>query len=118
MSIPAWDAGLPQTLLINGYSESAADNLLRTSMDVGPAKQRRRSAAGPRPVSGSLKMTAAQIATFKTFYITTLLGGSLRFSWTDPITAAAVEMRFTGAPSWTAIGGDLYDVSLELEILP
>lgn len=118
MAIPAWDAGLPQKLLIDGYSETMADNLLRTSMDAGPAKQRRRSAAGARPVSGTLKMTAAQMATFKTFYYTTLLSGALRFSWTDPITGGAVEMRFTAVPSWRAISGNLYDVEIKLEILP
>lgn len=118
MSVPAWDVGLPQKLLINGYNETAANNLLRTSMDVGPAKQRRRSTAGPRPVTGKLVMTSTQLGTFKAFYITTLLGGSLRFSWTDPVTSAAVEMRFTEAPSWTAVGRSLYDVELKLEILP
>ena len=85
MSIPAWDASLPQRLLVKSYSESPADVLLRTSMDFGPAKVRRRGTAGPRPVSGSIIVTAAELATFKTFFNTTLLGGSLRFRWCDPI---------------------------------
>jgi len=85
MSIPVWPASLPQRLLIKSYSESPADVLLRTSMDFGPAKVRRRGTAGPRPVSGSIIVTAAELATFKTFFNTTLLGGSLRFRWRDPI---------------------------------
>ena len=85
MSIPAWDASLPQRLIIKSYAESPADVLVRTSMDFGPAKVRRRGTAGPRPVSGSIIVTAAQLATFKTFFNTTLSGGALRFRWRDPL---------------------------------
>lgn len=119
MSIPAWEATLPTRLVISGYGESPADNLLRTSMESGPAKQRRRSAAGVRPIDGKLILTATQLATFKTFYNTTLLSGSLRFSWVDPVDGTtAVEMRFTKVPSWSAISGTLFDVALSLEIMP
>jgi hypothetical protein len=119
MAIPAWHVALPQTLLMDGYSESAPDVLLRTGMDFGPAQVRRRGTAGPRPVTGSIIVTAAQLATFKTFFNATLLGGALRFSWVDPVDGVtAVEMRFTKAPSWQAVSEALFDISLELEILP
>ena len=119
MSIPAWEATLPQEVLVDGYSESMADNRLRTSMDVGPAKQRRRSAAGARPVTWSPKMTTAQLETFKTFYNSTLLNGTLRFSFTEPVDGAtAIEMRFVDVPSWSAIEPGLYRVDMKLEILP
>lgn len=119
MAIPAWDASLPQRLLVKSYSESPADVLLRTSMDFGPAKVRRRGTAGPRPVSGSIIVTAAELATFKTFFNTTLLGGSLRFSWVDPVDGTTTtEMRITKNPSWQALSGDLFEIALELEILP
>jgi hypothetical protein len=64
-------------------------------------------------------MTAAQLTMLETFYNTTLLGGSLRFSWTKPPAhTAACEMRFTESPSWTAVEPEVYEVSLSLEILP
>jgi hypothetical protein len=63
-------------------------------------------------------LTETQLTTFKTFYNTTLLGGTLRFSWReplDPLTAA--EYRFVQPPEWSSREGD-YLVSMKLEVLP
>ena len=118
MSVPAWSATLPQELFVAGYGQSAPAVTIKSSMDAGPAKVRRRFTAGISPVSGTMIMTAAQLATFQTFYNTTLLGGALRFSWTTPPAhTVACEMRFTEAPSWTKVEAE-YEVSLSLEVLP
>jgi len=118
MAIPAWPGALPQELLVNGYSQSFPDITIKSNVDAGPAKVRRRFTAGVEPISGTMIMTAAQLATFDTFFNTTLLGGSLRFSWTKPpVHTVACEMRFTEVPSWTKVEGD-YEVSLSLEVLP
>lgn len=118
MSVPVWDVGLPQVLLVDGASGTLPDVILRTPMDAGPAKQRRRFTAGPEPFKGHIKVTDAQFATFSTFYNTTLLGGSLRFSWTHPKTDAACEMRFTAAPTWSVIEPDCTRIEMSLEVLP
>lgn len=119
MTIPSWPASLPSALLVRGYSESLPDVTLRTQMDAGPAKVRRRFTAGVRPVSGRQVMTAAQVAALRTFYETTLLGGSLRFSWREPRAGdATVEFRFTEPPQWSGMEPGLFDVSLSLEIMP
>lgn len=119
MSIPAWPNTLPQRLLVNGFDESPADALLRSNMEAGPAKQRRRSAAGSRTVNGKLVLTSTELADLLTFFNTTLLNGSLRFSWVEPRDGTtANEMRFTAVPSFTAINGYLYDVTLPMEIMP
>jgi len=119
MSVPSWPTTLPQQLFVNGYSQSFAETTIKSDMDAGPAKVRRRFTAGVEPVSGTMVMTAAQLTMLETFYNTTLLGGSLRFSWTKPPAhTAACEMRFTESPSWTAVEPEVYEVSLSLEILP
>ena len=118
MAIPAWPGALPQELLVNGYSQSFPDITIKSNVDAGPAKVRRRFTAGVEPVSGTMIMTTAQLATLDTFFNTTLLGGSLRFSWTKPPAhSVACEMRFTEVPSWTKVEGD-YEVSLSFEVLP
>jgi len=117
MTVAAWPVTIPDTLLRSGYSQSCANVSIRTEMDVGPAKVRRRATAGVQPVQGQIELTTAQLGYLRTFYNTTLLGGSLRFSWKDPITEASAELRFVEPPSWTAIGID-WQVSLKLEILP
>ena len=118
MAVPAWHVDLPQELFVAGYSGTFPNVTIKSDMDAGPAKVRRRFTAGVEPVSGTMIMTAAQLATFDTFYNTTLLGGSLRFSWTKPpVHTVACEMRFTEVPSWTKVEGE-YEVSLSLEVLP
>jgi len=119
MSIPSWPVSLPQTLFIEGYKQSLPDVTMKSDMDAGPAKVRRRFTAGVTPVSGTQKYTAAQLSTFQSFFEDTLLGGSLRFSWTKPPAhTEACEMRFTAAPTFTALGDGIYQVELALEVLP
>lgn len=119
MSIPTWESSLPQRFLMANYGQSLPDVTIKSNMDAGPAKVRRRFTAGIEPISGKMVMTAAQLTMLETFYNTTLLGGSLRFSWTKPPAhTAACEMRFTESPSWTAVEPEVYEVSLSLEILP
>lgn len=117
MSIPSWPATMPQELLMSGYSESPPNVALRTSMDIGPAKLRRRSTSAVRPITGEQIITTSQLADFKLFYNTDLLGGTLRFSWTDPVTEVAAEMRFSEPPSWAPEEG-FYRLRMSLEILP
>lgn len=118
MAIPVWPTSLPQELLMDGYNQSMADNLLRADMDVGPAKTRRRATSAPEPVSGQMLMTRAQVETLGSFYLNTLLGGSLRFSWHRPENVSVpAEFRFVSPPSTTMRGG-YFDVSLNLEMLP
>ena len=118
MAVPAFHADLPQKLFVAGYGQSPPAVTIKSNMDAGPAKVRRRFTAGVEPVSGTMIMTAAQLATFETFFNTTLLGGSLRFSWTKPPAhSVACEVRFTEVPSWTKVE-DEYEVSLSLEVLP
>ena len=118
MSIPIWPATLPQTLLLQGYGESPGENQLRSPMEVGPAKVRRRATSAPRKVTGSLYLSASQLDDFKTFYNTTLLSGTLRFTWDDPTdTGTTVEMRFSEVPTWSA-QETLFELSMTIEILP
>lgn len=120
MPIPEWPSTLPQELLISGHKETAAANTLRTPMDVGPAKVRRRSTAAVMPLEGQIKITKSQLETFKAFFHDDLLDGSLRFSWVLPSDGVtAVEMRFTDPPEWSAAQEpDYFLLSMKLEVLP
>lgn len=118
MSVPVWPITLPQQLFVNGYSQSFAETTIKSEMDAGPAKVRRRFSAGIEPVSGTMLITETQLGYLRTFFEDTLLGGSLRFSWTKPPAhITACEMRFTAPPSWTKVDGE-YEIQLTLEILP
>ena len=120
--VDVWPSGLPQQLQADAFGEGVADNLLESQPDIGPPISRRRSTAAVRTMSGSMICTAAQITTFKTFFNTTLLGGSLPFSFPDQMQSATLLVKFTkgSLPSWRqhSIGGDNYVLSISLQILP
>lgn len=117
MSVPSWPTTLPVELLMKGYSQTSPDVLLRSSVDVGPAKVRRRCTAAVQVITGNLLLSESELGYLRTFYDTTLLGGSLRFTWLEPVTRVAKEFRFTSPIKWNSNDG-YYDVNLELEMLP
>jgi hypothetical protein len=115
----AWPNTIPQTLNMDGYGEAARDTNIRSAMDAGPAKVRRRASCAVRPVTGKMVMTAAELDDFREFYEEDILDGSLRFDWVDPLDGTtAVEMRFTAPYTIAAFGPDAFEVGMSLEILP
>ncbi len=114
----AWPAGLPQSPLIAGFEEEVPDIALRTEMDSGPDKLRRRFTASVRPMKYPLILTKAEVATLDTFYVATLQAGTLSFTHTHPRTAAAISIRFTKPPKYQPFKDDLWSSILDWEILP
>lgn len=114
----SWPASLPPTPLAAGYADTPPDNVLRTQMDAGPAKLRRRTTAAVRPLVAPLLLTSAQVATLDTFYSSTLEDGALAFDWTHPRTGAAISCRFLQPPAYGDPNGDLFFVTCQLEVLP
>lgn len=81
MTIPSWPGTLPQNTLYESWGvESLYDEPIKTEMEDGPPKMRRRSLTNWSKVSVAYKMTAAQLQTFKTFVQTTLGHGSSMFT--------------------------------------
>ena len=113
-----WPASLPQAFKLNTYQPARADNLLRTPVDVGPSKTRRRSLVASRVERGAMDMTRAQWATLVTFYDTTLSGGTLQYSMFDPLGGASREVKFNAPPEPSGSGAGRFVVALEIEVLP
>jgi hypothetical protein len=115
----SWPGTLPDFVTIDGFQETIPSNVIRSGMDTGPPKLRRRATSAPRPINCTQILTAAQVADLETFYMTTLTGGTQQFTWKNPRTGGAVTtMRFVDPPSWvSAGGGGYYEASYKLEIL-
>jgi hypothetical protein len=113
-----WPATLPQSFLVQGFSEMMPNNVIRSKMDVGPPKVRRRSTAAPTELMGRQAMTLTQTETLDTFYKDTTAYGSQEFTWDDPRTGDSVSMRFKAPPKLTALGNDYWMVEFQMEILP
>lgn len=115
MASVTWPSTLPQAPLLSGFRETPPDNLLRTEMDVGPAKTRRRTTSSPRPVEWPCLMSLAQVNTFEAFYKNTIRGGALRFNITHPRTGASVEARITEVEAYRALSHNIIQVSITME---
>lgn len=113
----AWPASLPQFVSSDGYDESPPKTTIRSSVDVGIAKQRSRTTGGARPISATVEMTLAQVETLDVFFVTTLVNGSLSFTWVHPRTQVASTLRFTDVPKYPAESTVTFKVTLPLEII-
>jgi len=120
MASIAWPTGLPnfEEPLVNEYEESPGTTTVRTQMDVGPDKVRRRTTAAVDQISVGYMMTKSQVSTFDGFYDSTTNQGALRFDATHPRTGKMHEFRFREAPQISALGGLLFQGKVKVEVLP
>ena len=117
--MPTWPGTLPQKPDADGYTESPPDVVLRTPMDAGPPKVRRRSTAGPRPITMQMTLTLTEMQTLDDFFWTTCRAGALPFDWVHPRTQAAATFRWRSPPRYQGSDSDEgWLAELELEIVP
>jgi hypothetical protein len=118
--VDAWPSDLPQYLQASGAQQGLGDGLLEYQPDTGPAISRRRSTAVAEPLSGNVICTQAQLEAFKVFFKTTIMRGALPFAFPDPVSRDPVLVKFTkqSPPAWVSLGGDNFQLSLSLVILP
>lgn len=116
-----WPSTLPNPQADN-VSYADVDNALRTQMDAGVDKVRRRYTAVAVPCSVTLQLTEAQVDTLDNFEQTTL-GGVLPFDWLDfrkPSLTVAATYRFKKRPKYSTIPNSVDKVlaTLQLEMMP
>lgn len=63
----AWPTDFPAPLL-TGYEIEAGDNVVRTDMETGPARVRRRSTSTPDNYALAFQLTEAQMNVFRAFW--------------------------------------------------
>ena len=113
-----WPLTLPTAPLLDRFQETLGDTVVRTQMDQGPAKLRRRTTAGVAQMDMCYLLTGAQAVTLETFYRDTLQGGSLSFTMLHPRRQESVTVRFRKPPRLAPKSTRHYMASLELEVLP
>lgn len=112
-----WPAGLPQKQF-SGLVEKRQNVQLRSTMDTGAPKKRKRFTAALRNFNIPIVFSMAEKVIFSAFYIDTLGEGVLSFDWTDPDDdSTTISFGFTDSPSLNKNGGT-WTGSLPLEIIP
>lgn len=114
----SWPSTLQQLLNESNFGIAKGETVLRTDMDIGPAKTRRRFTKSVDTFTGSIWVTPDEYLIFETFYDTTLNGGSLTFTFPHPITQVPTDFRFKAAPKYSPVGPQLFEVQMEWEKLP
>lgn len=99
-----WPTDLPDCT--QNWQEVDKPDTIRTDMETGVAKVRRRSLVDKMEVSVSWVMAAEKYDVFKQFFKTTTQDGILTFNYTHPITGDVGTYRFMEPPTFDFIGGD------------
>jgi hypothetical protein len=115
--MPSFPASLPPPEH-RGLSETPQNAVLRSDMDMGPAKQRPRFTAASTYLDLSYLLTLPEMAVFETFFITDTLRGAVAFDYSHPRTGSTVQARFREPPVYTPDSRKLWRVACKLEILP
>ena len=113
-----WWNGLTDKPLLANNLETLPQLTVRTAMDVGPDKVRKRITADSRFLQCTFLYTTAEVASFDTFYITTTNGGADTFRWQHPRTGTEGDWMMVGQPTYQAISDGEYHVTLLMENRP
>lgn len=118
-----WPGALPQDQFL-GTTYGRVNNRLRSNMDAGPAKMRRRYTARIKTIDAPLVLTGAELKILEAWYENEIGDGTLPFIWEHPLTDVVVEFRFREElqPFRLDVGGGVDDRvwigTLKLEIMP
>jgi len=112
-----WPSQLQTLLNEDSFGFEIGNTSLRTDMDIGPAKVRRRSTKSIDKITGSIDLTISQYSIFYDFFDITTNGGVGTFYFDHPITGVQTEFRFVGEPRVTSIGGGNFRASFVWEII-
>ena len=114
-----WPTTLPPFPEAMSYQEQARSQTLRTEMDTGPAKVRRRFTAGVVNFSVQWLLDADQLDDLEAFFDATLGGGSLTFQAKHPRTGAVATLGFVEPYSVQPSSHSMFwAVGAKLERLP
>lgn len=109
-----WPDSLPQVLILDGLNAKKRSSVVRTKMDAGPAKQRRRYTVSHKDFKGSIVVTENQREILEDWYDNVLGGGVLRFVMKDPQTLLPGEFRFKEHYDEDSLDGK-WRITMELE---
>lgn len=102
--------------MLRGFNVAPSVSVIRTEMDVGMAKMRRRSTVALTTTEGELLCSTAQVEALELFFLESTKGGTVRFQIPAPHTNKPQEARFMEPPQFQWIGGEWWRVRVRLEL--
>jgi hypothetical protein len=116
----AWPISLQQKMDVSGFQKKYGSTRVSSTTSVGPAKVRSRYTDGIDVYETQTTLDFSDVATFETFYKTTIVNGTLPFTFTDPFTLTTQVFRFVpdSDPSIRPLGGRVFTLSMVWEKVP
>lgn len=109
-----WPAQLPQNFLQQGLQVSPFDNAIPVDVESGEPMTRLRFTGDLSNIRGSIVTSYDGVSIFKAFWQNDLNRGTTRFTWRDPLTGNIVEFLFMSPPAFSNLGGDNWQVDMQL----
>lgn len=113
-----WPVALQQKLNVANFGYDFGSTVIRSDMDVGPAKQRRRSTKAVDTLPCSIDLEYTLFQTLYDFWDVTLNGGVNTFEFIHPFTQEVREFRMTAEPKISPLGGRMFRVLMQWELMP
>lgn len=101
-------------ILRDGFSEGLPERVIKSQMDVGPAKKRRRTVLASYTIAFVCRIESFDVDEFRNFYLDNDVSF---FDFKHPRTNKIVKARFNNVPE-IKLNELSYTVNVELEILP
>lgn len=109
-------ANLRKKIIRPGYSLKLLDPVIRTDMEVGSPRTRRRTFARNDKVTFSLILSDTEWAQLRSFIDGDIDGGAAWFDLSLPGVEPADEAKLTGAPALQRFSLDRWKVDVEVEV--
>jgi len=113
-----WPLSLQQKLNVDNFGVQFGNTLVKSDMDIGPAKTRTRFTDAVDIYSASIDLDYDEFETLRDFYKVTLANGSKTFGFVNPLTLDTDEFRFAEPPDIKPMGGRMFKVGMKWERLP
>lgn len=101
-------------ILRDSFQETPVDRVIRSQMDVGPAKKRRRTILGCKNVKFMVQIPIDVYDEFEQFYLDNDVGV---FDFKHPRNGIVYQARFVSVPTGTC-NETFYNIPVQLEFLP
>jgi hypothetical protein len=113
-----WPSSFQTYLNTDNFSYSKGSTVIRTEMDIGPKKVRRRFTKSIDAISCTFTIPNTLFTDFMTFFDTTLNGGTYQFRYNHPFTGIESSFRFIGEPKLSPMGNTYSRVTMDWEVMP
>ena len=118
MATATWPSTIPQKPALGGFTWKPQSNKVTFKPEIGPSIERRRGTAVVHSYDAKFPpFTAAEVATFETWFQDDLKSGTLKFNWNDPVSGTLFSWKITDY-QFSNMDANRFDLAVKINRLP